>query len=140
MGHVFFDHTGDVGVRLEGGSLDELFHEAALAFAETLTDRAAVARRTTQCVVLAAGGLEDLLVDWLDELVYQFEVRNLLIADASVRLREQPPGWSLEGKLVGETFDPSRHVIKVLIKGITYHQLAVRREGDRWATSVIFDI
>lgn len=140
MGHVFFDHTGDIGVRLEGGSLDELFHEAALAFTETLTDRAAVATAATERVVLAAGALDDLLVDWLDELVYRFEVRNLLVADASARVREEPPGWSLEGELGGETFDPGRHAIKVLIKGITYHQLAIRRERDRWVTSVVFDI
>ncbi len=140
MGHVFFDHTGDVGVRLDGGSLDELFREAALAFTGTVTDRTAVAAETSQRVVLASGGLEDLLVDWLDELVYWFEVQNLLVGDAGVRVHETSSGWSLEGEIRGETFDPRRHPIKVLIKGITYHQLAIRRNGDRWVTSVVFDI
>ena len=90
--------------------------------------------------VSAPGGLEDLLVDWLDELVYWFEVQNLLVGDAGVRVHETSSGWSLEGEIRGETFDPRRHPIKVLIKGITYHQLAIRRNGDRWVTSVVFDI
>ncbi len=140
MGYIFFDHTGDVGVRLDAGSLDELFREAALAFTETITERTAVASETSQRVVLGSPDLEELLVDWLDELVYRFEVHNLLVADASVRVREDASGWSLDGELRGETFDPGRHPIKVMIKGITYHQLAVRRNGDRWVTSVVFDI
>ncbi len=140
MGHAFFDHTGDVGVRLEGRTVDDVFREAALAFTETLTDPGAVAARMSQRVVLAAASLEDLLVDWLDELVYRFEVQNLLVADASASVREDPPGWSLQGELRGEAFDPARHPIKVLIKGITYHQLDVRKTGDRWVTSVVFDI
>ncbi len=112
MGHAVFDHTGDIGVRLEAASLDELFHEAALAFTETLTDRAAVTAASSHRVVLAASGLEDLLVDWLDELVYLFEVQNLLVADASARVRDDSSGWSLEGDFRGEPFDARRHVIK----------------------------
>jgi SHS2 domain-containing protein len=41
----------------------------------------------------------------------------------------------------GETYDPERHPIKVLIKGITYHGLEVVEGADgRWRARVIFDI
>ena len=140
MGRAFFDHTGDVGVRLDAPSLEGLFVEAARAFTETLTDPAAVSARATERVALAASGLDDLLVDWLDELLYRFEVHDLLVADAGISVAQTPSGWSLEGELHGEPFDAARHLIKVLVKGITYHQLNVRRDGTGWATSLVFDI
>ena len=143
MPRQFFDHTGDIGVRVSGDTLADLFREAALAFTETVTDLAVVESTSAQPVHIAAPTLDDLLVDWLEELLYRFEVQNLLVADVDVRIVESrvaPGGWRLEGILQGETADAERHAIKLLIKGITYHQLQVRHTAGLWQTSVVFDI
>jgi RNA-splicing ligase RtcB len=42
VGHVFFDHTGDVAVSLEAPTAAGLFREAARALTEILTDFAQV--------------------------------------------------------------------------------------------------
>ena len=140
MARAFFDHTGDLAVRLSGSTLDAIFREAALALSETLTDLARVAARPADPVRVASATLDDLLVDWLSELLYRFEVRNLLVADAQVTVRESGAGWQLDADVRGETFEPARHSIKVLVKGVTYHELHVRRTDEGWETSVVFDI
>ena len=140
MAYSFFDHTGEIGVRLEGSTLERLFADAALAFTDTITDVSTVAAISPHCVEIASPTLDALMIDWLDELVYRFEVRNLLVAEADVHVREAASGWSLEGVLRGDTFEALRHPIKVLVKGVTYHQLDIRRTPKGWETTVIFDI
>ena len=140
MPHTFFDHTGDVGVRLSAPTLPDLFRDAALAFTETLTDREKTSRSSDDDVLLDAPTLDDLLVEWLTELLYRFEVRNLLPVDADLTVTEAPGGCELRGRVASDTFDPDRHPIKVAVKGITYHQLEVRRSDVGWETAVVFDI
>ena len=140
MPRAFFDHTGDVGVSLHARSLPELFREAAMALTETMTELVHVRRESPHRIEIAAAGLDDLLVDWLGELLYRFEVQNLLVARADVDVGQTPTGWSLVATAWGEPFDRARHPIKVLIKGITYHRLSITQGDDHWYTDVVFDI
>jgi SHS2 domain-containing protein len=140
MPHWFFDHTGDVGVHLSAGTVPELFREAALAFTETLTDPERTRVSSHDEIGLEAPTLDDLLVEWLTELLYRFEVRNLLPIDAELSVRESGDAWELRGRVASDAFDPERHPIKVAVKGITYHRLEVRRGNGGWETAVVFDI
>ena len=136
----YFDHTGDVGVRITAPNLAELFRQATMAFAEILTDPRTVNAATSEAVAIEAATLEDLLVEWLNELLYRFEVRNLLPADAELTVSETDAGWMLNARVQSESFVPNQHPIKVLIKGVTYHQLEVVRNIHGWETAVVFDI
>ena len=140
MGYTFIDHTADVAADLTGRTPAELFAFAAQAMTDTITDLAAVHPAVTQSVTLEAGTLEDLLVDWLNELLYRFEVQNLLVSDATVTLREQNGRWYLEGRVAGETFDPARHPSRVLVKSATYHGLNVTQAHGSWSARIVFDI
>jgi SHS2 domain-containing protein len=141
MPYEFFDHTGDVGVRLSGASVEDLFEAAALAFADTLTVRAAIVARGAQPVGLEADGADLLLVDWLSELLYRFEVQRWLPCAAAVTVNASGGRWRLDARVQGEVFDPARHPIKVLVKAVTYHALAVEQTPDgRWQGTVVFDV
>lgn len=140
MPRAFFDHTGDVGVALRAPTLAALFREAALALTETITEAAAVQPSTELSLSVQAPSLDDLLVEWLSELLYRFEVQNLLTAEAVPTVSETDHGWTVSGRVTFDAFQPDRHPIKVLVKGITYHRLHVRRTAAEWVTDVVFDI
>jgi SHS2 domain-containing protein len=140
MGYAFIDHTADVAADLTGRSPAELFAFAAQAMTDTITALSAVGPAVTQSVTLEAGSLEDLLVDWLNELLYRFEVQNLLVSDATVTLREQNGRWYLEATVAGESFDPARHPSRVLVKSATYHGLNVTTANGTWKARIVFDI
>ena len=140
MGYAFVDHTADVAADLTGRSAADLFSSAALALTDTITDLAAVRAIVTQSVTLDAGSLEDLLVDWLNELIYRFEVQNLLVSASMVTVRHRDDRWYVEGSVAGEPFDPARHPSRVLVKGATYHGLQVTRQHGTWKTRIVFDI
>ena len=140
MPRTFFDHTGDVGVSLTAASLPDLFREAALALTDTLLGGVPLDADVVHTVHASAPTLDDLMVEWLGEVLYLFEVRNLLTSAAEVRVDQTPEGWVLDATIRGEAFDAARHPIQVLIKGITYHRLNVHHTAAGWATDIVFDI
>ena len=140
MGYTFIDHTADVAADLTGRTLEELFTSAAHALTDTVTDLSSVRPLITQVVTVEAGVVEDLLVDWLNELLYRFEVQNVLVSDATVAIEERDGRWRLGATIAGETYDPSRHPSRVGIKSATYHNLEVRETPEGWKARIVFDI
>lgn len=140
MGYTFIDHTADVAADLTGRTVEELFASAAQAMTDTVTDLSSVRPVITQSVTVEAGAIEDLLVDWLNELLYRFEVQNVLVSDATVTIEERGGRWYLGATIAGEIFDPSRHPSRVGIKSATYHNLSVTRAAEGWRARIVFDI
>jgi SHS2 domain-containing protein len=140
MSFSFFDHTGDIGIRLTAATLEALFADAASAFTTVLTDPSAVRPAMAHPITLEAPALDLLLADWLGELLHLFDARDVLVHHAEVKVRQAPSSSRLEASVFGEPLDPDRHGINVLVKGITYHQLAVDFVENQWCASVILDI
>ena len=140
MGYRFIDHTADVAADLTGRTLGDLFLSAAQALTDTLTELSAVQPAVTQSVTLESDALDDLLVDWLNELLYRFEVQNVLFADGSVTVEDRAGHWHLNAAVAGEPYDPARHPVRVLVKSATYHGLKVTHEQGTWGARIVFDI
>ena len=140
MAFSFFDHTGDIGIHLSANSAEGLFASAAEALAETLVDSGTVVPRNGEAVHVAADELDILMVEWLSELLYRFEGHNMLPRTADVTLTRRAASHVLTATVRGEPFDPARHTIKVLVKGITYHALEVRETAEGWRATVVLDI
>jgi SHS2 domain-containing protein len=136
----FFDHTGDIGVRVTAATATELFSEAARALTETLTDLSRVDARLASTLALSSAELDLLLVDWLNELLFQFETGGLLVRRADVDLSSAQGQHRLAARLEADRFDPARHPIKVLVKAVTYHALEVVQVGKEWRATLVFDI
>ena len=82
--------------------------------------------------------LDETLVAFGNELLYLFEGEGFLAARFAPETVEPDV---IEGALHGEPYDPERHPVKVLVKGITWHQLhAGPRQDGSWTARVIFDI
>ncbi|MEE9583933.1 MAG: archease, partial [Candidatus Brocadiales bacterium] len=80
---------------------------------------------------------EQLLVKWLNELLYLNETEDLLFKSFRV---ESIVDGELKALACGERFSPERHVILTPFKAVTYHRIEIAREPDRWHARVIVDI
>lgn len=140
MPYEFVDHTADLAVRLMANSAAALFEEAAEALTDTICDVSTVRPTGAEQVALDSPDLDALLVDWLSELLYRFDVHGFLAAEATVTLQQDQERCSLEATIRGERFDAERHRIKVLVKAITYHDLAIRETPSGWEATVVVDI
>ncbi len=134
-----FDHTADLGLRVRGSDLDDLFRTAAKGLFHVIVANAAEVRpRETLHVVLSAEGIEELLVDWLNELIYQAETGHRFFSRFDVRVTESPP--SLAAEIGGEPIDPDRHILDHEVKAATHHGLRLVHASDGWYAEVILDI
>ena len=123
--------------RLWGKDLPELFENAGGALSATLTDRRYLRRRATREVRLTADDREALLVDWLNHLLYLFDIDGFLGRDFQV---ESLTPERLKARVIGESFDPARHPERTGVKAATFHQLSIVPAGDGWHATVVLDL
>ena len=135
--HLVLDHTGDYMVEVSARSLPELFGEAALALFETITDVTTVRPRERVRVSVQAADTEELLVTWLTELLFLYESERWLLCRFEPRF---PDDHHVEADAWGEKLDPDRHPIDREVKAVTYHRMALVREGDLIKTRIVFDL
>ncbi len=130
------DHTADVAIVARGADVGEAFASAGRALLSLVTDPDSVAEVEERRIELSADDLGDLLVAWLNELIYLFDAENLLLSGFDVR----PVGdTSLVATVRGERVDKARHRIKLGVKAATHHMLEIDRDnGVR--LQVLFDI
>ncbi len=130
------DHTADVAIVARGADVGEAFASAGRALLSLITEPDSVAEVEERRIELSADDLEDLLVAWLNELIYLFDVENLLLSGFDVRLVGDT---GLVATARGERVDKTRHRIKLGVKAATHHMLEIDR-GDGVRLQVLFDI
>lgn len=132
-----FPHEADVGLRGIGATPEQAFEQAALALTAVITDPAMVAPRDLVELSCEAPDLELLLVDWLNELIYQMATSNLLFSRFSVQLQHN----RLAAQAWGEPLEVARHHPAVEVKGATYTELKVVRQADgNWLAQCVVDV
>ncbi len=136
------DHTADVGLVGYGRTPAEAFASAGAGLFDLMVGVAGVRETTSRRIEVAGLDPADLLVAWLNELLYVFEVDGLVFARFDVELHDGNRRLVATGH--GERFDPSRHAVRLGVKAATYHQAAVEpADGDpdrRWRARVILDV
>jgi SHS2 domain-containing protein len=132
-----FEHQADVGLLVRGRDGAELFVEAGFALLSLLCDPATVEPRQRYELAGDAGSAEELLVDWLNDLVYLFEGERVVWCNIEVPLW-QPTRY--RAVLEGEPADPDRHELRGIVKAATYHGLSVDQDASGWTARVILDV
>jgi SHS2 domain-containing protein len=131
----FIEHTADVGLVAYGRTLAEAFANAAYGLFSIIAELKTVKETESRQLELSEEDLEALLFEWLNRLIYFFDVEMLLFKRFEVRDFD---GHGLKATCYGEKYDPSRHQIKTGVKSATYHMLKVDREKNQ--VQVIFDV
>ncbi len=133
----FLDHPSDIGIEARGVSCAEAFSRAAAAFMSLILDPTAVDAAERRTIVLDATDVEQLLVRWLSEILYLYDGCGYVSSE--FRISVCTPGH-LEATIFGEPIQPEKHKVRMDIKAVTYHQLAVWRDADGWGVRVYLDI
>jgi SHS2 domain-containing protein len=131
------EHTADIGFEAFSASREELFANAAKALINLAVDLDTI-RPSRQLTLKAEGSAPpDLLVNWLSEILYLHDAEGWLFHDFSVQgLGEN----TITATARGEKFDRARHQAKLLVKAVTYHQLALEETPSGWRARVYVDI
>jgi SHS2 domain-containing protein len=135
--YELIDHTADVAIKAYGKNLSEAFENAAKAMFDIITNNSEIENIGQYDIELEADNLEQLLVDWLSELLFLNSANNIVFGFFKVELDEK--NIKLSAKVFGEKFDISKHKIGTEIKAVTYHMLEVNKKKPIHV-QVLFDL
>lgn len=140
-GFEFLEHTADVYIAAYGANLAEAFENAALAMFETMTNVADVKPKVENAVEVSGRDESELLYSWLEDLLVKFDVDGMLYSRFKIQnFDEKIEAFSLKAKILGEEFDPARHLQKVGVKAVTYHRMEITHQPDQVSVKFILDI
>jgi SHS2 domain-containing protein len=131
------EHTADVGFEAFGSTREEAFVNAARALIHLIVELDTIDPHEEVFVQVQGTDRESVLVNWLSELLFLHDAEGWLFRDFEIQNLQDK---SLSAFARGEKFQRSRHQAKLLIKAITYHQLALERTPRGWRAQVYVDI
>lgn len=146
MGFRLRDHTADVAVEATASDLAGAFSAVAdgltAAACDDVPDPGTAAGEFG--VSVAAEGREALLFDYLDQLIYERDVRGVLpvwnratVDGPAARAESDGTAWRLEATARGV---PLATVDAREIKAVTYSEMRVEPTDTGWTVYVVFDV
>jgi SHS2 domain-containing protein len=132
MPYELIDHTADMGMLVRSPTLEGLFEDAAYGLADTMGGRSL---QGDEEVAVRCKGIDpaDLLVRWLQEVLYLIEVRGLRLRSATMKqLGRTEAHGVVKGAYTGSPLTTE-------IKAVTYHNLDITHVGNVFMASIILD-
>jgi SHS2 domain-containing protein len=134
MRYEQLEHTADAFIKAHGSTLEECFENAAYAMFDQIVDVKKVEAKEGVKVKAMGEDLDELLVNFLSELLYIFDTKKLALSEFTVLM----DGNRLTCDAKGEHLDLRKHSPKTEIKAVTYHMLKI--DAKEPSVTVLFDI
>jgi tRNA nucleotidyltransferase (CCA-adding enzyme) len=131
-----FAHGADIGLRGSGSSKAKAFEDIGMALTAAVTDPECVAAEQSISLGCEAPSDEILLVDWLNVLIYEMAVRQMLFCNFRVSITD----GVLQADVAGEPVNREKHQPAVEVKGATYTALAVEQTDAGWIVQCVVDV
>jgi len=132
--YKLLEHTADAMVEVQGKDLGERFGNAAYAMFDQITDLSKVKPKGELRVVISGDTREQLLVDFLQELLFVHDTEDLVFSEFEIKT----DGKTLEAVVRGEKFDEKKHTKRSVVKGVTYHRLEF--DDLKGRLTILFDV
>ena len=130
----------DAAFEAKGDTPEALFQATARALFEIMVDPNGVRPSLQRIIRLRHAEIDQLLFNWLSELIYLKDADRALFADFLIRLHHGKE-WELEAIVQGVEVDPQAHDLRADVKAVTYHQFSVGQSDDGfWKARIILDI
>jgi SHS2 domain-containing protein len=137
--YKFFYHTADAKFQAFGQTIEETFTHAALAIASLMWDWNKIANNIEIPVVVEGQDLEQLLVNFLEEILYLLDTRNFLLGSIdNVTLVKERGSWKIQALFRGDK-NAIEYEIYGNVKAITYNEMVINNRAP-FMVQVVADI
>ncbi len=135
--YEIFEHTADIGVRITGKDIKDLFKNAGLAIFQISSRKQFTKdkKHTVITIKQKAKNLEELFINWLNELISLSAANGLVFHNIKVNKLEDN---NLEAICTGSNI--LNYKVNIEIKAATYCELKIEKIGSSWVAKVIFDV
>jgi SHS2 domain-containing protein len=133
--------VSDIGVSLRADSLTELFVVGAEGmFRIIMGTPPARPADQSQTIDLSAESAEQLMIDWLSELLYLFDTDGLIPVHFDVDASQSGGDSRVTGTVDCCRYDREKDNAEHEIKAVTYYKLKIQKDGDVYRCDVVFDL
>ena len=147
----FLDNVAiaDTAFEAFGKNESELFANAATALFEEMVDTKKVAAKVKKRIKLKNENLENLLYDFLSELIYVKDIRSVVFGKFNVKIKGSSAAktkksgkniYSLDALCKGEKIDYSKREFRNDVKAVTMHLFKIEKKGRKMKATVVLDI
>ena len=128
----------DIAIEARGGNLNEVFEAAAEGLFETMAKVDTVDLKISKEISLEAGNVNDLLYDFLSEIVYLKDTEGMVFGKVEVEVDEEK--CELKGVLFGDKINKEKQELVDDVKAITMHMFDLKKEKEGYKAIVVVDI
>jgi len=135
--YELIEHTADIGIRVKAKDLSGLFKHAGLVIFQISAEKKSIVDKEKHKILVAqkAADVEELFINWLNELLSVSAVEGLIFEDLKI---EKIDEHIIEAVASGSSI--RNYKVNTEIKAATYHQLKIEKTGFGWEAEVIFDV
>jgi len=130
----------DIAFEIYGKNLNELFENAAFAIFEESADLSKVEEKEKKSIKLKADNVEDLLYDFLSEILFLKDTYSFLFKKSKVKINEKDKKYYLNAELFGEPINREKHELRNDIKAITLHMFKVEKTKSGYKALIVVDV
>ncbi|MFW6265301.1 MAG: archease [Halanaeroarchaeum sp.] len=130
------DHTADVAVEATGATMGDVFAAVAEGMTAAMADEIPAAGERFSISVTAESA-EAVLFDYLDRLIYERDVREVLPVDHEAVVERDGEEWTVEASARGV---PLGDVSARDLKAVTYSEMDLSERDGEWHAYVVFDV
>jgi len=130
----FLEHTADIKFQAFGKTIEEVFSNSALAMTNAMFD-GKVKEKIVKKVKVKGKDNERLLFEFLEELLLLLDSEDFILSGIK---KIKIVGGELEAEFIGD--NASDYDIHIIVKAITYNEMFVKKEKDKYVTQVVVDV
>ena len=127
MAYRDLEHMTDAFIEVTGNTLEEAFENAGISVVDTMIDINSVEEKRHKKIEIIAKDLNNLLYNWLEEIIILTITDGFAVRRFSVTLTKNGE-YSLVANIDGEEIDFKKHNFKLEIKSPTFHLMEIKQE------------
>ena len=131
----FLEHTADIKFQAFGKNIEEVFENSALALKETIAPKIKVKNKIRKYFVVEGGDNEAFLYNFLEEFLFLLDAENFLLNKVKVKFLKCR---KLEVEVWGDK--ASNYKFTNDVKAVTYNEMFIKQENDKWIAQVVLDV
>jgi SHS2 domain-containing protein len=135
--YQILEHPADLGIEARGADLREAFEAAAEGLIALMVDIDTVSAMESRQIELESEDWEQLLVKWLGEILYLFAGEKFISVEFKIHQLHRK---GLKAEVFGEKLHLVKHITRMDVKAITYHQILASESLEGGKIRVFLDI
>src|SRR3989338_8317136 len=129
----------DIAYEAYGKDLNEMFENAAFAIFELSANLKTVEAKKKIEVKLENEKIENLLYDFLSEILFLKDSKYMVFKKVKVSIKENKK-HQLKAVLEGDAIDPQKQQLENDIKAVTMHMFKIEKIENGYKATIVVDI